>query len=70
MATVRVKQDIACVVYDEQNDMHVALAPNTAFDSRSPIVKAYPWAFESDAQRDRSIDVEDASATPGSRRNR
>jgi hypothetical protein len=66
MATVRVKEGVACVVWNHDTQSHVSLAPGAPFSSDDPFVKAHAWAFESDSERDAR--VEDASADPGRKR--
>lgn len=63
MATVRVRAEggPVSVEHPEANNARVTLKPGQAYAHDDPIVVAYPWAFESD--------VEEASSTPGERRN-
>lgn len=61
MSYVRVRPDVQSTVLDPTTQVHVALKPGAKYDDRHPLVREYPWAFESD--------VESASAEPGSRRN-
>lgn len=73
MSVVRVKPDVRCVVH-VSGEM-VTLIPDLPFESDDPVVRQCPWAFdEVGAMRvPRSsvlLGVEDASAAPGSRRNR
>lgn len=72
---MRVKPDIQATVYDPANATYVALTPGVEFDSADPIVKANEWAFQSDAEskskpRVRSVNIEQATAGPGEKRNR
>ncbi len=79
MATVRVRPDVACVVF--YNDETIALAPGKVFDRDDPFVKAHPSYFDfNDASpviaTPRSVvvgpdaPVEEATSNPGQRRNR
>lgn len=79
MATVRVKPDVACVVFYEGEA--VTLAPGKNFDRTDPFVRAHPDYFDFDdtspaPQTPRSVvvgpdaPVEEAMAIPGQRRNR
>lgn len=61
MPTVRVKADVQSAVYDYETQTYITLKPGDPYDSRDDIVRAHPWAFESD--------VESASARPGEKRN-
>ena len=61
---VRVKPGNPVTVLDQELGVHVALIPNTPYDSKNPLVRDYPWAFESDTA------LEQATAAPGERRNR
>ena len=75
MSIIRVKPDVACVVYDADNDFHVPLRGGMEFDSDDPIVSAFADFFESDAAekrpaRKRATAVEMATAEPGAKRNR
>lgn len=68
MAIVRVREDIAAVVYDVTIGQHVALAPGQQYDDSDPIVKQFGWAFQSDAKanpKPRARSVEQATAAPG-----
>ena len=78
MAIVRVKKDVACVVFDAP-DGPLTLRPNDPHDTADWIYKRHPEFFQVDAdafaaKRVTSVrvggDVEDASAEPGARRNR
>ena len=60
---VRVRPDIRCVVEDPESGTPTALTPDMAFDDDSPIVRAYPWAFQTVTGS-----VEQATARPGERR--
>lgn len=62
MPILRVKETVA--VQDPESQTWVTLTKGADFDSTDPIVRAYPWAFQRDA------DVEQASAAPGEKRNR
>jgi hypothetical protein len=74
MPIVRVKPDVTCSVYDDETDTHIALLPGAVFDSKDRIVKAFAWAFQSDADtesqpaRRTAVSVEQATANPGERR--
>lgn len=77
MATVRVKPDVACVVF--HNGEHIALAPNLPpFDANDPLVRAFPDMFcvDSAIPAPKRVDsvaagyIEQATAAPGERRNR
>lgn len=70
MASVKVKPDVQCVVFDERTNSHIALTPGAEFDSGDPVVKANQWAFHpaADAPARRrivSVGVEQATAAPG-----
>ena len=56
---VRVIESVA-VQHPELPGQLVTLRVNEAFPHDDPLVKAYPWAFESD--------VESATAAPGEKR--
>ena len=64
MATVRVRKSDPVTVLDPETGVYIALVPDTPYDSSSPLVREYPWAFERDNV------VEQATAGPGERRNR
>lgn len=81
MGIVRVRPDVASVVFDEKTGGFVSLGPHQPMDSADPVVKANKWAFESDddavarhAQAGRIVAVnldeyvEQATATPGEKR--
>ena len=79
MATVRVKPDVMCVVFD--GGEAVALIPGKAFDRNDPFVRAHPDYFDFDdaspvlaAPRHVAVGpdapVEEMTAVPGQRRNR
>lgn len=73
MSLLRVKPDVACVVYDAESACHVALKPGDEFDSTDPVVRQFPWAFAPDGkaparERLRGVSVEQATAAPGERR--
>lgn len=75
MSVMRVRPDIHASVYDPESAAYVALTPGAEFDSSDAIVKANDWAFQLDAdakprQRVRSVNVEQATAAPGEKRNR
>jgi hypothetical protein len=81
MSIVRVKNGVQATTFDHANQTFVTLTPGAEFDSSDPFVKENAWAFETDAQAERdpdrrsrarttSVSVEDASATPGTKRNR
>jgi hypothetical protein len=74
MSIIRVKNDVTAVLYDHDNDTHIAVRPGMEFDSDDGIVAQHAWAFESDADgrasRKRATAVEVASAEPGTKRNR
>jgi hypothetical protein len=57
MKIVRVTS--AVVVQFPGTERMVALKPDEAYDEAHPLVKAYPWAFESDSE------IEQATAEPG-----
>jgi hypothetical protein len=63
MATVRVRNGVACTVRPQGAPTGVVLVPDLAFDENDPVVKEFAWAFLLDG------DVEDASAIPGQKRN-
>lgn len=70
MPIVRVKPDVCSVILDSATGEHVPLHPGDEFDSDDPIVKSFPWAFQSDAKatprgRARSVRIEQATANPG-----
>lgn len=67
MATMRVRDDVLVSAVDPDTGLHVTLSPGVAYDSKSAIVKAYAWAFQSDRDRDAG-GVEEATANPGERR--
>ena len=60
MSVVRVRESVA-VQNPEIPGQLVALVRDKAYDAKDPLVLAYPWAFESD--------VEQATASPGEKRN-
>jgi hypothetical protein len=60
MSTVRVIEPV--IVTDPASGALVTLKKGDAYEHTDPLVREYGWAFGSD--------VEDASATPGQRRNR
>lgn len=81
MSIVRVKNGVQATAWDYDNETFVTLASGQEFDSKDPFVKANAWAFETDAEseadpdrksraRVTSVRIEDASAVPGSKRNR
>jgi hypothetical protein len=59
-AILRVKESVA--VRDPESDVFVALRAGEIIDPASPLVVAYPWAFQRDAT------VETATARPGDKR--
>ena len=62
MAITRVRSDLQpCGVLDPETQTPVRLAPGLEFDSSDPIVRAFPWAFDTG--------VESATAKPGEKRN-
>lgn len=63
---VRAKQTV--VVRHPDGGMFVPVDPGTAYKSSDPLVRAYPWLFEADSQREER--VEQATAAPGERRRR
>jgi hypothetical protein len=73
MATVRVKPDVAAVVFDP-NGEPIPLRPDAAYDANDWVVLAHPWAFQADAdtnaptKRKSSVKVEQATAAPGETR--
>lgn len=69
MAIVRVKADVASVVFTPTGDP-ISLKPDLAFDSEDWVVKTHPWAFQLDAdtppaKRRSAIKIEQATAQPG-----
>jgi len=62
MATVRVSQTVSVQNPDPRVVEMIGLHEGQAFDDKDPIVKAYPWAFESD-------NIERTTAAPGEKRN-
>lgn len=62
MSYVRVTEPHA-VRHPDTGD-YVVPNPTQPYRSDDPLVKAYPWLFEADANRS----VEDASAAPGAKR--
>lgn len=77
MAIVRVRPDVSPTAWwDDGAQAYVTLTPGGAFNSNDPAVKANPWAFQVDADEDNieprrtSVGVEEATATPGAKRNR
>lgn len=84
MAIVRVKDGVHCTTFDHGNQVYVTLAPGIEFDSTDPFVRENAWAFTTDAElsstegrKGRRVtsapiapDVEEAAATPGTKRNR
>jgi hypothetical protein len=69
MPTVRVRPDVTSVVFTPTGEP-IALKPNAAFDADDWVVKAHPWAFQTDAdaapvKRRQSIKIEQATAEPG-----
>lgn len=63
MRYVRVRADVGPVSVEsvEAAGVRVALVPGAKYDEQDPLVRTYPWAFESD--------VEAATSEPGERRN-
>ena len=61
MATVRVREDGPWGV-THPDGYDVVLKPGDAYDAKDPLVRTFPWAFGSD-------NVEQATASPGERRN-
>jgi hypothetical protein len=75
MSIVRVKKDVAVVVFDVPGEQAVSLAPDMPFEHDAPVVRLHPEFFTSDAtestgKRTTSVPVEQATAEPGSKRNR
>ena len=79
MAIVRVRKGIQATTFDHANQTFVTLVPGAEFDSNDPFVKENAWAFTTDAAdeedgrhagRVTSVSVEEATATPGAKRNR
>lgn len=70
MATVRVKPDVASVVFTPTGEA-ITLKTDMAFDANDWVVINHPWAFEEDAntnaptRRKTSVKVEQATAAPG-----
>lgn len=60
MPTVRVRQDVSATVWSEDDLSWIALIPGRPYDQTDPLVRANPWAFESD--------VEAATSRPGEKR--
>lgn len=60
MSILRVIETVA--VKDPESEAWITLRAGVAYDSTSPFVRAYPWAFQRDA------DVEQATARPGEKR--
>ena len=60
MSKLRVRESVA-VQHPDLPGQLVVLKANDPFDPKDPLVRAYPWAFESD--------VEQATAAPGEKRN-
>lgn len=56
MATVRVSKPAVVTI----NGIPTALVMNEPYDDDDPIVREFPWAFESD--------IEQATAAPGEKR--
>jgi hypothetical protein len=74
MAVVRVKEDVVCIVHHNgvSIPLHQGLPP---FDANDPLVREFPWAFQSDTEtkaprRADSVSAEQATAAPGEKRNR
>lgn len=73
MATVRVKPDVASVVFTPTGEV-ITLKPDMAFDADDWVVKNHSWAFQADAdtsaptKRKTSVRVEQATAAPGETR--
>lgn len=61
MGTVRAIESVS-VVDPEVPGARRVIKENQAFDDKDPLVKEYPWAFESD-------NIERATAAPGEKRN-
>lgn len=59
MATVRANQTVS-VRDPEVPGQMIPIVKDKPYDSKHPLVRAYPWAFESD--------VEQATAAPGEKR--
>lgn len=81
MSIIRVRPEVASIVYDDSTGMHVSLVGGAEYDTADHLVKAFPWAFQTDAEanndttrktarRNTSVPVEEATAVPGSKRNR
>lgn len=76
MATIRVKADVACVLF--WNGGQIVLSPGAAFDDADDVVKAHPemFAFDTDVETQRitavavgpDAPVEEATARPGEKR--
>lgn len=60
-----VRVSTPCIVTHPETKAPFVLRPDAPFDASDPVVKAFRWAFTSDADR-----VEQASAEPGQKRNR
>lgn len=73
MATVRVKPDVASVVFAPGGEV-ITLRPDMAFDSDDWVVKNHPWAFQADVdtnaptKRKSAVRVEQATSAPGEMR--
>ena len=78
MSVVRVKKDVAVVVFDVPGEISVTLTQGMAFDSSDAVVRLHPEWFTTDdktepPKRVMSVpigDVEQATAEPGQKRNR
>lgn len=85
MSIVRVKDGVQCTTFDHNTGVFVALAPGLEFDSADPFVRENAWAFTTDedlstqpGRKGRRVTsaaitpdpTEDASSTPGTKRNR
>lgn len=64
MAKLRVKQDVAAIVLNPVTQTNEPLIPGKPYNTDNPdedaLIRAFPWAFESD--------VEEATAAPGRKR--
>jgi len=78
MSVVRVKKDVAVVVFDVPNEGPVHLVAGMPFDSADAVVRLHPEYFTTDdktatPKRVTEVvvgEVEQATAAPGEKRNR
>jgi len=62
MPILRVIETVA--VRDPESETWITLTKGADFQSSDPLVRAYPWAFQRDAE------IEQATGAPGEKRNR